>query len=109
MTITEPTPVAAFIKARLASDINTQLATLAPDAVVHDDGNHYNGIAAIKGWMTRTKSEYTITYTVGDTTVSGDTTVVDIEIAGNFPGSPVPLHWTFTVAGDHITALTIAA
>jgi hypothetical protein len=109
MTITQPTPVATFIKARLAADIDTQLATLAPDAVVHDDGNRYDGIAAIKGWMTRTKSAYTIAYTVGDTTATGDDTDVAIEIAGDFPGSPVPLHWTFTVAGDHITALTIAA
>jgi hypothetical protein len=109
MPTTQPAPVATFIKARLASDIDTQLATFSPDAVVHDDGHRYDGITAIKGWMTRTKSEYTITYTVGDTTATRDDTTVDIEIAGDFPGSPVPLHWTFTVAGDHITALTIAA
>ncbi|MDT7622961.1 MAG: hypothetical protein QOF99_3862, partial [Pseudonocardiales bacterium] len=30
-----------------------------------------------------------------------------VEVAGNFPGSPVVLHQHFSLAGDRIAALTI--
>lgn len=104
----QPAPVQAYLKAKLAADAEGQLAVFAPDAMVLDDGNRYDGIDAIKAWTHRTQSEYTITYAVGATTVTGERTVVYIEIAGNFPGSPVPLHFDFTVDRDHVTALTIA-
>ena len=37
----------------------------------------------------------------------GAATLVDIRVAGNFPGSPVELHHHFTVSNERITALTI--
>jgi hypothetical protein len=104
----QPAAVQAYLKAKLASDAEGQLATFRPHAVVLDDGNRYEGIDAIKNWTNRTQSEYTITYRVGESTTTGNRTVVAVEIDGNFPGSPVDLRFDFTLDGDRIAALTIA-
>jgi hypothetical protein len=40
--------------------------------------------------------------------VSGDHTTVTGRVTGDFPGSPVELHYRFTLEGDKIARLEIA-
>ncbi|MDT7674793.1 MAG: hypothetical protein QOD82_2695, partial [Pseudonocardiales bacterium] len=41
------------------------------------------------------------------TTTPTTAAALRVEVAGNFPGSPVVLHQHFSLAGDRIAALTI--
>ncbi|MCI2418381.1 nuclear transport factor 2 family protein [Saccharopolyspora sp. K220] len=103
----------------LPAAVNTYLATsksdLSPllgelftdDAVVHDDGRTYHGLAAIRAWTDSIAAGFNFTRTVTDTTLIGNAAIVLTEVAGDFPGSPVDLHHHFSLAEDKISALTI--
>jgi hypothetical protein len=82
-------------------DTEEYFAQFADDATVIDDGNRYDGIEAIRAWR---KEVPLVTYTLHD--VSGDDAAVDI--AGDFPGSPVRLAFAFGFNAQHrIQTLTI--
>ena len=73
--------------------------------VVEDEDQAHRGIAAIRAWRSKVPR---VAYTVHDVkaTTTGHDAAVDI--AGDFPGSPVSLRFHFQFAADgRITALTI--
>ena len=54
-------------------------------------------------------SKYTYTTEITGTEALGpDRYVVTGRLTGNFPGGTADLKWDFTIAGQHITRLTIA-
>ncbi|MDT7774726.1 MAG: hypothetical protein QOC67_3650, partial [Pseudonocardiales bacterium] len=104
------------------------------DALVHDEGQDHLGRVAIRAWLGELASKYTLTYrvlgahrwpatapataptaapatapptTAPPTTAPTTAAALRVEVAGNFPGSPVVLHQHFSLAGDRIAALTI--
>jgi SnoaL-like domain len=86
-------------------DTDAYFAQFAADALVEDEGQAHRGIAAIRAWRSKVPR---VAYTIHDvkTTSTGHDAAVDI--AGNFPGSPVTLTFHFQFAADgRITALTI--
>jgi ketosteroid isomerase-like protein len=87
------------------ADVDAYFAQFAEDAIVEDEGVQRKGIDAIRAWRTQVPR---VAYTALDifTTDTGDDAHVDI--AGDFPGSPVRLtfHFEFTPDG-HIAALHI--
>ncbi len=86
-------------------DTDAYFAQFAGDAVVEDDGQAHRGIAAIRAWRSKVPR---VAYTIHDvkTASTGHAAVVDI--AGDFPGSPVSLRFHFQFAADgRIAALTI--
>jgi len=90
-------------------DKSLVVAVFAPDAVVLDDGHTYTGHREIRGWLTGPASEFTTTSTWLSATHTADTAAAVIEIAGDFPGSPVILHYRFTMdATGLISGLEIA-
>jgi hypothetical protein len=87
------------------ADTADYFAQFADEATVEDEGVERRGIDAIRAWRTEVPR---VAYTVNDivTTARGDDAHVDI--AGDFPGSPVGLtfHFEFTPDG-HIAVLQI--
>jgi ketosteroid isomerase-like protein len=86
-------------------DADAYFAQFAADAVVEDEGQAHHGIAAIRAWRSKVPR---VAYTLRDfkATTTGHDAAVDI--AGDFPGSPVSLRFHFQFAADgRITALTI--
>jgi hypothetical protein len=87
------------------ADSDAYFAQFTDDATVEDEGVQRKGIDAIRVWRTEVPR---VSYTVDDvvSTDRGDDAHVDI--AGDFPGSPVRLtfHFEFTPDG-HIAALQI--
>ena len=81
------------------------LSQFSPDAVLEDEGVEYRGAAAIGAWHRKAPP---VVYTVHDVTADGDGHAARVDIAGDFPGSPVPLthHFTFT-DDEHIATVTI--
>ena len=81
------------------------LAQFTPDTVLEDEGVEYRGVLAIGAWHRLTPP---VVYTIHDVATSSDGYEARVDIAGDFPGSPVPLthHFTFT-DDEHIATLTI--
>jgi ketosteroid isomerase-like protein len=106
-TVELPTPVARYLAAKIDQDAAAILDCFTEDALVHDEGQDHRGQAAIKAWLGDLASKYTLTYTVLGADRWYTAAAVRVEVAGNFPGSPVTLHQHFSLAGDRIAALTI--
>jgi ketosteroid isomerase-like protein len=89
-------------------DIESIVSLFAEDATVIDEGEERNGTAEIRGWQTGVASKYTYTTEVTGTEALGpDRYLVTGRLTGNFPGGTADLKWDFTIAGQHITRLTI--
>jgi hypothetical protein len=108
-TIALPQPIAAYFQAKNAHDTAGMLAPFAVNAVVHDvgDGEELRGTSAIADWIERTTNAYRVTLEITDATEQDGETVVTALVSGNFPGSPIPFHYHFTLKDDRIAELTI--
>jgi hypothetical protein len=106
-TVELPAPVPTYLAAKIDRDAAAILDCFTEDALVHDEGQDHRGRAAIKAWLGDLASKYTLTYTVLGADQWDTGAAVRVEVAGNFPGSPVTLHQHFSLSDDRIAALTI--
>jgi ketosteroid isomerase-like protein len=104
-----PTAVAQYLAAKQNHDSDALLATLTDDAVITDEGRQYRGAAAIRAWHEEASAAVAATYAVTDAAAVGDRTVVAVRVAGDFPGSPVPLYFHIALREDKISAVTVVA
>ncbi len=102
-----PQPIATYMQATNAHDTDALLACFTADAVVTDEGQEYHGVSQIRAWREKTNEQYQFTLDVTDIAEGGNETVVTTLVSGNFDGSPVQLHFYFTLTGDKIAALSI--
>lgn len=105
-----PKPISAFIEAANNHDSDKFLAAFTDDAVIIDEGQKYNGIAAIKEWSDEKYIGAKVTINPIDVIDRDGRTVVTAEMDGNFDKTGLPdpflmdLH--FTVNENKIAALT---
>ncbi|HEV3134662.1 MAG TPA: nuclear transport factor 2 family protein [Acidimicrobiia bacterium] len=87
------------------ADTGSYFAQFTEDATVEDEGVRRRGIDDIRTWRTEVPR---VAYTVHDIVAADSGHDAHVDIAGDFPGSPVRLtfHFEFT-ANDHIVALDI--
>jgi ketosteroid isomerase-like protein len=102
-----PQPIATYVQATNAHDTDALLACFTADALVIDEGHEYRGTAEIKGWREKTNEQYQFTLDVTGIVEGDNETVVTSQVSGNFDGSPIQLHYHFTLTGDKIAALSI--
>ena len=102
-----PPPIAAYFEATAAGDVDAKLALFDENAGVTDEGKHYIGRAAIRSWVEDTARRYRYTVGLREVTTTDARTVVSAKLTGDFPGSPVLLDFTFTLAGPKISGLEI--
>jgi ketosteroid isomerase-like protein len=105
--ITLPTAIADYLSAKRNHDSEALVATLTDDAVINDEGHEYRDTDMIKAWNDKASTAVRATYEVRDAVGVADRTVVAIEVAGDFPGSPVTLYFHFALREDKVAALTI--
>jgi hypothetical protein len=79
----------------------------AADAIVRDEGQTYEGMAAIMNWMAATKKKYGHTVTPLELTERGGQSVLKARLAGGFPGSPITVNFNFVLVAGKIRALQI--
>jgi SnoaL-like domain len=79
----------------------------AADAIVRDEGQTYEGVAAIQNWMAATKKKYGHTITPLELAERDGHSILKARLAGNFPGSPITVNFNFELAGGKIRALAI--
>jgi hypothetical protein len=101
-------PIQQYIEGINAFDANLAATSFAADAVVHDEGRDHAGLAAIRTWVQDTIARYSTQITIEKATQQGDVTVVQTTISGRFPGSPIPLRFSFQLHAGQIQRLEIA-
>jgi hypothetical protein len=106
MSINLPKPVDAYFAAD-RGDSEAFAQCFAENAVVKDEGHTYQGLSAIKQWKAETSKKYIYTSEPFACEDKDGTTIVTSRVTGNFPGSPVDLHYFFSLEGDKIVSLEI--
>lgn len=104
-TLTLPAPIAAYFT--FEHDPEALARCFAADAVVKDDGHTYQGVDAIKAFMTEVSARYeatTVPFAVQD---DAGFQIVRARVSGNFPGSPANLNYRFGLERGLIDSLEI--
>jgi len=107
MSLELPTPIAIYIAAENSRDVEALDRCFAKDAVVRDEGQTIEGLAAIKQWKAETAKKYQHTIEPLASRDKDGKTVVTNRLTGNFPGSPIDLEFVFTLEGNKIASLEI--
>ncbi len=100
-------PIATYIAAANAQDVDAVTASFSKDALVRDEGRNRQGIAAIRQWAEEVSRKYQATVEALDAAEADDRTIVTGRVSGNFPGSPIELRYVFTLSGGKIARLEI--
>ncbi len=104
-----PEVISRYFERDTDRDIDSIVNLFADDATVIDEAQERHGTAEIRAWQTGAASKYTYTTEIMGTKALGpDRYLVTGRLTGNFPGGTADLKWDFTIAGQHITRLTIA-
>lgn len=105
MNLPLPPPLARWVTAMNSHDSAAVTTCFTDDAVVEDEGHTYRGAAEIKAWITSAFSRYQPVLEVTDCSEGPEGFVLTGPVSGNFPGSPVVLHYHLTLQGDRIATL----
>ena len=101
-----PKPIANYYAAdEVGAEELSQCFT--EEAVVKDEGQTYNGRAAIKEWKARAAEKYQYTTELLALDQDDRKAVVTSRLTGNFPGSPVNLRFFFELDGEKIKSLEV--
>ncbi|GAA2280076.1 hypothetical protein GCM10010145_60180 [Streptomyces ruber] len=104
-----PDAVQAYLDAHARSDVPAAAACFTPAAVVVDDGSTYRGREEIRGWLSRSSTEYSYTTTpIAAVRRGTDDWNVTQRIEGDFPGGVADLAYGFTIDDAHIGTLVIS-
>ena len=107
MSIALPRPIADYFAAD-KGDGEAVAHCFTEDGVVRDEARTHEGRAAIAKWREEAAGKYRYTVAPFAIEEKEGRTVVTSKVEGNFPGSPVDLRYSFTLAGDKIARLEIA-
>jgi hypothetical protein len=102
-----PKPIALYIAAENSGDAEALANCFAESAMVRDESQTIEGLAAIKKWKAETKKKYQHTIEPLSSIQRDDETIVTNRLTGNFPGSPIELEFVFTLDRDKIVSLEI--
>ena len=102
-----PPPITSFFHAFDTRDTGAFVALFAPDALVTDEEHEYRGQVAVRGWFATVHAKYKPNLEPTDFADNTGEIVVTTQVSGTFPGSPIQLHYRFTLKDGSITALSI--
>jgi hypothetical protein len=103
-----PPVIEGFFQSTNTRDFADFLLLFTDDAHVNDEANDYYGVQ-IADWIERATEEARPITNVTDIKRDNDHIVVTAQVCGNFPGSPVQLHYYFTLKDSKIATLLIKA
>lgn len=96
MSAFDPDTLPATIAAYFATSGNRDAVELfAADAVVVDEGETHEGLAAIAAWLDSVERRYRPRYVLHGATTDTSGHDVTFEVSGTFPGSPAILRQHF--------------
>ena len=102
-----PDSIATFFHISNNSHVPLPRHCFTQDAVVRDEGRTYLGYDAIQAWLLETQLKYA--YSTEPMSAVDDRVAlhVQVKLAGNFPGSPLQLIYSFTLINSQIFSLEI--
>lgn len=104
-----PEPIAAYFHAD-GQGPEAVARCFTPQAVVQDEGHTYQGREAITAWKAGASAQYSYTTEPFALETQHDgSQLVTSRVAGNFPGSPLDLHYRFRLERGLIASLEITA
>src|SRR3977135_3875055 len=107
MSIQLPVPIEHYVQIANAGSHEAVPECFALDATVYDEGQTYEGVAAIRNWMAATRKKYGHTIAPLEFAERGGQNVLKARLTGNFPGSPITVNFSFVLAGGKIRSLEI--
>src|SRR5258708_15339042 len=102
MSIQLLAPIDRYVQIANSGTAEAAPECFALDATVYDEGQTYEGVAAIKHWMAATKKKYGHTITPLDLAERGGQSVLKARLTGNFAGSPITVNFRFVLADGKI-------
>ncbi|MFG1665254.1 nuclear transport factor 2 family protein [Streptomyces sp. Y7] len=84
--------VEKYFAAATAQDRERYFSLFGDGVVVHDDGRSHQGLAAVRRWRDEVPS---VQYDLREVTGTPTACRAVADVAGDFPGSPVTLCFTF--------------
>jgi hypothetical protein len=100
-------PVQAMLDAANGGDLPRFLSIFTEDGVVDDWGREFRGATQIKAWSDAEFIGKRVSLAVEGVERHGGETVVTAQVGGD--GFNGPSHFTFAVAGDKVSRMTIRA
>ena len=107
MPVSLPPIIQRYVDASNAHDVKSILACFADEAVVRDENETRRGKIDIERWASETIDKYKFHFEPLSVGERKNETVVNVEVSGTFPGSPITLDYHFTVANQKISSLSI--
>src|SRR5260370_328650 len=107
MPVDLPSPIAAFIAAENGDDPEAVARCFTARAVVRDEHQTIEGLAAIMQWKAETKRKYQHRIEPLACAAADGNVIVTNRLTGNFPGSPIEVRFIFRLEGDKIASLEI--
>ncbi|WP_343318320.1 nuclear transport factor 2 family protein [Sphingobacterium multivorum] len=100
-----PNIISELLKAQNKFDSGAYANCFTEDAEVVDEGKKHKGQIEIQNWIDKANKEYGATMTPLD--FNEGESILSVETAGAFPGSPVVLKYHFQLFNDRIKYLKI--
>src|ERR1700754_1269534 len=100
-----PASVARYLSTAIADRPALVDEVFAPGVVVHDEGQTYEGIEAVRKWATDLAERLTLEADLKELDRDGNRISADVVYTGNFPGSPARITSTFKLEGDLIVEI----
>src|ERR1700693_2202318 len=107
MALDVPEPVAAYLAAEEAKDVDALSRCFTEDGTVHDEGRDYRGRSSIRQWKQEVDTKYRYVLQTVNIQTQGDKVNVRIRLTGQVPGSPIELDYIFKLFNDKIASLEI--
>jgi hypothetical protein len=102
-----PQPIAEYVEAANARDPKRVAASFHAHAVVRDEGHVWRGRADIEAWARETGERYQSMIEPAGLEETDGRHSLRARVRGNFPGSPVILHFRFRLQAGAIESLEI--
>ena len=102
-----PEAVTQYFAASNRFDAESAAACFTPEATVRDEGKTHVGTEQIRNWVSHASTEYQPRASVVGAQQKGDKLAVTVNVAGQFPGSPIELDFEFSLRGEKIAELAV--
>ena len=105
-----PATIGGFLTAHAARDVDAAIRAFSSTAVVVDQGQTFRGTDEVREFLRNAGAEFTYTTElIGAQRIDDTHCVATNRLEGNFPGGVADVDYRFTVDGDRISELVIAA
>lgn len=103
--ITLPPLLSRFVESMNHQDTPAFVSCFADDAIVEDEGKTHRGVDEIETWIDTAFVETSPLLEVTGFNPTEAGSLITGIVSGNFPGSPVVLHYHLTHDADRISGL----